>query len=66
MLRVNAEKFESTIYQKHGLAKIDGNMAEGFVLKPTDALFNENIRVSIKLKNSRHLESAPVLKQPKV
>lgn len=48
------------------MPKVDGNLAEGYVIKPIDALYdNENNRVSIKIKNSKHLESAPAVKQPK-
>lgn len=62
--KLNAEKFESTIYLKHGLKKVEGNFAEGYVIKPVDAIFIDGARLSIKVKNSKHLESMPALKQP--
>ena len=34
MQQLEPDKFESIIYLKHRLKKIEGNMAEGFVLKP--------------------------------
>jgi Rnl2 family RNA ligase len=65
MSTLNAETFKSTIYAKHGLPKVDGNLAEGYVLKPNDAAWIDGQRLSIKLKNSRHLESVPKVKEPK-
>jgi len=57
---LDAEKFESQIYLKHGLEKVEGNMAEGYVIKPVDPVFlDDGARFVIKIKNSRHLESAP-------
>lgn len=60
--KLDAEHFESTIYLKHGLNKVDGNFAEGYVIKPVDAIFIDSARLSIKVKNSRCLETAPVVK----
>lgn len=65
MKTLNAEAFESTVYSKHGLPKIDGNQAEGYVLKPAEAVWIDSQRLSIKWKNSRHLESVPVVKPVK-
>jgi hypothetical protein len=60
---INAEGFESLVYKKHNLPKIDNNQGEGYVIKPNEALYdNEGQRMSIKIKNSKHLESAPVVK----
>lgn len=61
---LNPEAFESTIYLKHGMPKVEGNFAEGYVIKPVDAIFTDGGRLSIKVKNSKHLESLPALKQP--
>lgn len=65
MKTLNAEKFESTVFSKHGLPKIDGNLAEGYVLKPAEAVWIDSQRLSIKLKNSKCLESAPAIKPVK-
>jgi len=65
MKTLNAENFESTVYSKHGLPKINGNQAEGYVLKPADAVWIDSQRLSIKMKNSKHLESAPAIKPVK-
>jgi hypothetical protein len=35
---LDPEVFESTIYLKHGLKKVDGNFAEGYVIKLNDPL----------------------------
>ena len=34
-------------------------------MKPVEAMWIEGERVSIKFKNSKHLESVPVVKEPK-
>ncbi len=39
MGKLNADKFESTIYLKHGLPKVENNWAEGYVLKPDEAVW---------------------------
>jgi hypothetical protein len=57
--KLDAETFESTIHNKFGFEKVKDNFAEGYVIKPVDAIFKENERLCIKIKNSRHLESAP-------
>ena len=61
---LDAETFESTIYKKYGLNKVEGNFAEGYVIKPNDAIFIDGARFCLKVKNSKHLESVPVVKQP--
>jgi Rnl2 family RNA ligase len=56
MKTLDPEKYESQIYLKHKLEKVPDNFAEGFVLKPVDAIFVEGERFCIKFKNSRSLE----------
>jgi Rnl2 family RNA ligase len=51
-------KFESIVYKKHNLPKIDNNFSEGFVIKPTkEIIFGEdNTRLIWKFKNPSFLE----------
>jgi len=53
---LDPEVFQSTIYAKFGLPKLDDNLAEGYVIKPNEAIFLENERFSIKIKSSKNLE----------
>lgn len=63
--KLNPNTMESTIPAKHGLQKVEGNMAEGYVLKPVDAMWDdEGARISIKYKNKHFLESKPKEKKP--
>ena len=59
----NPDKYESTIYLKHSLPKLENNTIEGFVIKE-DAPQN-NSRMSIKVKSSKYLEGVPMPKQEK-
>ena len=51
MINLNPE-YESTIYQRYDLPKIENNMAEGYVIKPIYPLIEikQNQRIIIKLK----------------
>ena len=61
MKTLNAETFESLIYLKHGLEKVENNFAEGFVMKPAvPQLLANGKPLSIKYKNSRFLEKKTV------
>ncbi len=53
---LDPEVFQSTIYAKFGLPKLDDNLSEGYVIKPNEAIFIENERFSIKIKSSKSLE----------
>lgn len=57
LAKLDPNTFQSTIYAKHGLPKLDDNIAEGYVIKPNVAMKDKwGNRMSIKVKSDRCLE----------
>jgi lipopolysaccharide biosynthesis regulator YciM len=55
--KLDPNNFQSTIYAKHGLPKLEDNIAEGYVIKPDIAMKDSHgNRMSIKVKSIKCLE----------
>jgi Rnl2 family RNA ligase len=56
----NIDNFESRIYLKHDLPKIENNIAEGIVIKENEAKSNTNPRTSLKIKSLKFMEKSQI------
>lgn len=59
--------FPDPLHKEFGLPPIEGNLAEGWVLKPLEELkFHNGERIILKGKNPNFSEQNPVKKRPKI
>ncbi len=65
LLKFEVEKFPTTIPKLLGLPKLEGNFAEGIVIKPVEPVYVRSARVIMKKKASKFIEKNLAKEQKK-